>query len=54
MEEVGSWGEIFSQDLLTGVTEDIPFCREERSRVEIRGDFEGHLQTILELVLVPE
>jgi hypothetical protein len=29
-------GVIFSQDLLTGVTEDIPLCVEEGSMVEIR------------------
>jgi hypothetical protein len=47
-------GVIFSQDLLTGVTEDIPLCGEEGSRVEIRAGFEGHLQTVQELGLVPE
>jgi hypothetical protein len=46
MEKVRSWGVIFSQDFLTGVTEDIVLCREERSRVEIRAGFENHLWTL--------
>jgi hypothetical protein len=54
IEEVGSWDVIFSQDLLTGVTEDIPLCGEEGSRLEIRADFEDHLWTVQDLGLVPD
>jgi hypothetical protein len=36
------------------MTEDISFCGEEGSRIEIRASFKDHLWTVQEMGMVPE